>query len=424
MNKTKSLILLFCLLHCLAIAQQTKKHYHRPLPYPESDLIDTLIWTDKPYRYPGTGSDMHWWTWGKDNNIYVLDDDGANFGGPINYAHVLKITGVPPNHKVSTVTDFTGYDFRKNIPSTLVQRYVDGIIAVGSKLYVSLYDYDWNLPRNLPYFDTLHNRLKNYDVTVGVTDSVLLRNMWFSSGLSKNHGIGGIIVSEDGGNTWNNVPNENTPRFLGPKFAGLTFINFGPGYTDVPAKLAPYVYACSNDGSWETGDHLYMARVHKDSILFRSAWQFLSAFKNDGGVTWSSVEDSSTAIFTDKGHVGHPTFSYNKALKRYILGVYSDTIPHTENPTDKEWSSWDRASELQLYESKNPWGPWSLFYNEMPFGGTDHTCYLPQIPNKWWSKDGTKSSIMFAGDYVHRKNEYYGLMTQPFQLILKKKKSK
>jgi hypothetical protein len=33
---------------------------------------------------------MHWWTWGIDDAIYVLDDDGKNFGGPINYAHVLK----------------------------------------------------------------------------------------------------------------------------------------------------------------------------------------------------------------------------------------------------------------------------------------------------------------------------------------------
>jgi len=37
--------------------------------------------------------------------------------------------------------------------------------------------------------------------------------------------------------------------------------------------------------------------LHKDSILLRNAWQFLSAYKNDGKVTWSSVEDSSTAIF-------------------------------------------------------------------------------------------------------------------------------
>jgi hypothetical protein len=70
---------------------------------------------------------MHWWTWGIDGATYVVDDDGANFGGPGWYAHVLKSTGVPPNHKVSTVTDFQFYDFRKNLPpGKLVRRYVAG----------------------------------------------------------------------------------------------------------------------------------------------------------------------------------------------------------------------------------------------------------------------------------------------------------
>jgi hypothetical protein len=87
--------------------------YHREIPYPKSDLIDSFEWTSDPYRYPGSGSDMHWWTWGIDDAVYVLDDDGKNFGGPINYAHVLKVTGIPPNHKVETVTDFMEYLFVK-----------------------------------------------------------------------------------------------------------------------------------------------------------------------------------------------------------------------------------------------------------------------------------------------------------------------
>lgn len=43
MIKTKRLFFIFCLLPGIAIAQQTKKQYHRQLPYPESNLIDTLI---------------------------------------------------------------------------------------------------------------------------------------------------------------------------------------------------------------------------------------------------------------------------------------------------------------------------------------------------------------------------------------------
>jgi hypothetical protein len=207
----------------------------------------------------------------------------------------------------------------------------------------------------------------------------MLSNMHFSSTYSKNYGIAGIIKSTDFGKTWTNVPNANTPLFLGPKFAGLTFLNFGPGYNNVPGDVSPYVYAMSNDGSWETGNHVFMARVHEDSIINREAWQFLSAIDNDKP-SWSKSEDESHHVFKDPGHVGHPTVSYNGALKRYILGIYSDVVPHREDATVKEWRTWDKESELQLYESKYPWGPWKIFYNEKPWGGTEHSCYLPQIP--------------------------------------------
>jgi hypothetical protein len=397
-------------------------HSIDPCPYPASDLIESFRWTSEATRYPGSGSDMHWWTWGIDDAIYVLDDDGKNFGGPINYAHVLKVTGIPPKHKVETVTDFMEIPFRKMKPKDkLLSRYVDGIIAVDSILYVSIYDYDWNLERNRPYFDSIWPRLERYDYFAGVKDSTMLSNMHFSSTYSKNYGIAGIIKSTDLGKSWTNIPGANTPRFLGPKFAGLTFLNFGPGYTDVPAALSPYVYAMSNDGSWETGDHVFMARVHKDSILKREAWQFLSSISNKNIPAWSRSEDASFPIFKDPGHVGHPTISYNKPLKRYILGIYSDVVPHREDATAAEWRQWDKASELQLYESEYPWGPWKIFYNEKPWGGDKHTCYLPQIPNKWWSKDGLSSTIMFAGDYIRNNHEYYGFITQSFTLELKKK---
>jgi hypothetical protein len=413
-------LLLSCLFLTTCVQKIDKPKYHRKMPYPESDLIASFEWSSEPYKYPGTGSDMHWWTWGIDDAVYVLDDDGKNFGGPINYAHVLKVTGIPPDHKVETVTDFMEILFRKMMPADkLLSRYVDGIIAVDSQLYVSIYDYDWNLTQTLPYFDSIRPRMNLYDCFAGVEDSAMLKAMWFAGSYSKNYGIAGIIKSTDFGKTWTNIPDAKTPRFLGPKFAGLTFVNFGPGYSDVPDELCPYVYAMSNDGSWETGDHVFMARVHKDSILDRKAWQFLSSVSDKNIPAWSKKEEQSFSVFKDPGHVGHPTISYNKALKRYILGIYSDVVPHKENPGHEEWSSWDKASELQLYESEYPWGPWKIFYNEKPWGGGKHSCYLPQIPNKWWSKDGLSGTIIFAGDYTGNNFEYYAFMTQSFNLKLK-----
>ncbi|TAE27159.1 MAG: DUF4185 domain-containing protein [Cytophagales bacterium] len=422
-NQTKAGFWLLLPALCLSLAgfpQKSTLTYHRTITYPESDLIARFSWTGEPYKYPGTGSDMHWWTLGIDNALYVVDDDGSNFGGPANYAHLLKITGIPPAHRVETVTDFMEIPFRKMLPTPLIRRYVNGPIAIDSTLYIAIYDYDWHLDRIMPYRDSVALRTNQYMYNQRVKDPAMLQAMYFTDSYSRHYGTAGLIKSTDFGKTWTNIPDSTTPQFLGPKFAGLCFLNFGPGYTDVPPELGSYVYAVSNDGSWESGDHVFMARVHRDSLLVRSAWQFLSGFGKNGQPRWSKQEDASIPIFTDLGHVGHPTMSYNKPLKRYIMAIYSDVVPHRELTSIAEWKTWDQSSELQLYESKNPWGPWRIFHNEKQFGGENHTAYLPQLPNNWWNSTGLESTIMFAGDYTKGGGGYYALMTRPFKLTLKK----
>ncbi|MFN4146476.1 MAG: DUF4185 domain-containing protein [Runella sp.] len=397
-----------------------KMQYHRPMPYPQSKFIKKFEWTSQPVRYPGTGSDMHWHTWGIDDAIYIVDDDGANFGGPANYAHVLKITGIPPFHQVETITDFENYDFRVQIPRKLLRRYVNGILAVDSTFYVCLYDYDWNLPSKVWDFDDLWAKAKMFNPWPIVTPQTRER-LSFIDSYSKHAGIAGIIRSKDFGKTWDNLPDSTPPPFLGPRFAGMSFVTWGAGYSNAPQELGEYVYGISNDSNWESGDHIYLARVHRDSVLVRKAWQFFAGMKGKKPL-WILHEAASKPIFSDAGHVGHPTLTFNKALDRYILLVCSDVVPHREDATPEEQKKWDYASELQLYESKSIFGPWRIFYNEAPWGGADHTCYLPQMPTKWISDDGLSGSIMFAGDYTHRKGEYYGLMTQQYRIWLFKSK--
>src|SRR4028118_66942 len=142
--KLSKLVMPLALFFTACSAKMNTLSLHRKISYPQSKLIKRLVWEGEPSKYPGTGTDMHWWTWGIDSSLYVIDDDGANFGGPGWYAHLLKSKGVPPNHRVETVNDFQFYDFRANLPDKLVRRYVCGVVAVDSNLYVSIYDFDWN----------------------------------------------------------------------------------------------------------------------------------------------------------------------------------------------------------------------------------------------------------------------------------------
>jgi hypothetical protein len=415
-------ILVAVALNCFALVglaqtNPSKIQYHRKINYPASNLIKKLEWRSTPYKYPGTASDMHWWTWGIDDHIYTLEDDGENFGGRYWYAHILKVVGIPPNHKVETVTDFEGYDFRTNIPKKLLLRYVCGFVAIDSTWYICLYDYDWNIPSKPVPFDSSFNRMKMHKPWENI-DPTINPQLGFINRYSKHGGVAAIIKSVDKGKTWTNIPNAETPIFFGANFGAPAFLTFGKANTETPTDLAPYIYAISNDVNWTSGDHIRMGRVHRDSVLNKTAWQFYGGTNKNKTVEWTRKETDAVPIFSDAEHIGHPTITYNKALKRYILINFSDRVPHKENASPAEYSTWDKGSELQMYESKNPWGPWSIFHSEDQWGGKNHTNYLGQMPSKWISADGLKGSILFSGDYT-RDGAHYAFMTQSFELILK-----
>ena len=79
---------------------------NRTLPYPRSQVVTGLEWLAPAAKYPGTGTDMHWHAWGADDALYFVDDDGANFGNPWNFAHLLKATGDPPDFHLEELHAF------------------------------------------------------------------------------------------------------------------------------------------------------------------------------------------------------------------------------------------------------------------------------------------------------------------------------
>ena len=375
----------------------------RRLPYARSELFAGLEWTSEPQRYPDIESDMHWQTWGADDAVYSVDGDGGFFGGKHYYFSLSRITGTPPNHRIELITQFKELRIRENAPAGM-QRYLCGPLAVGTNLYVCMYDYDW--------------RIAGMDVSKHEEMKAVDR-------YSKHGGIPAIILSRNGGKTWSNAPTKETPRFLGPNFGNLQFIAFGPGYTRVPSELGDYVYAVSNDSNWESGDHLYLARVPRDKVIERSAWEFFSG--DAAAPAWSKEESAAKPIFRDPRHVGHSDMTYSPGLKRYLLAVFSDTVPHVETATVAETKAWEKRTELQIYEGPTPWGPWGLVYNENPWGGPEHACYLPHLPAKWLSSDGLSGWMLYSGDWQndhYPKREYYGYMTRAFRLVPKSKAGK
>lgn len=384
--------------------EQNKRN--RPIAYPDSLIFSGLEWTGEAKRYPGSGSDMHWWTWGDDDALYFVDDDGANFGRPWNFAHLLRATGTYPDFKLEEVSDFP--DLKRF--SIEKMRYVNGAVAVGSRLYVAAYDYNYRDPGHEVYF--LDGKMPRVDPP---------NDGFFIDAISRHGGVAALMVSDDYGMTWANIPGEETPYFLGSKFAGLAFVGFGPGYSGVPAYLGNYVYAISNDENWENGNHVFLARAPKDDLLNRSRWEFYMGGRDFANPTWSRDESEARPILSDPGHVGHPTMTYNARRGRFFLTYGCDVLPHSYAiPREFARANWHRSRELHLYESVTPWGPWYLVHHENNWEG-EHVAYLPQIPSKWLDADGLGGVMVFSGDYsiVPRPEgyqSYYGFMTRPFRL--------
>ena len=380
----------------------------RLMVYPPSPVFKGFEWVGEAKRYPGSGSDMHWWAWGDDGALYFADDDGTNFGAKYHFCNLLRATGNPPNFKLELVSNFPGllrHSSRK-------LRYVDGMLAVDSRLFVAAYDYDFSDHGREVYAigpDQLDNAVANPT------------EVFFINAISRHGGVAALMYSDDYGKTWSNLPDEHTPYFLGPRFAGLAFVGFGSGYSGVPSWLGNYVYAISNDESWESGNHVFMARVQRDKVLDRSAWEFYAGGAHMGNPIWLPDEVDARPILSDPGHVGHPTMTYNGRLRRFLLCFGSDIVPHSHaTPRDFARANWHRQRELHIYDSNAPWGPWSLVHYEPCWEG-EHVGYLPQLPSKWLDEDGLGGTLVFSGDYSMVPHptgysSFYGFMTRSFRL--------
>jgi hypothetical protein len=362
-----------------------------------SELFSGWEWVTESSRYEGTNSDMHWLAWTENGVLFTVDDDGQNFGSPWNFANLMRVEGTPPHHVVSLASQFPELirpdDFK-------CRRYVDGAVAVGSRIYVAAYDYDDAVP--------------GYEEYLGVVDLI-----------SPNGGVAALMFSDDEGQTWQNVPSPDSGRedyFLGQRFAGLSFVQFGPGATAIPEAHGNYLYALSNDSNWETGDHVFLARVPRDTIGDRSTWEFFAS-AGEGSLTldeptWSEHEHAARPILRDPGRIGHPTMTYVPALDRFLLTYSTDSVPHTMNtPREVALATWVKRTELLVFEGPTPWGPWGLVHHDDAWEHP-HTPYLPQVPGKWLDDDGLGGWMIFSGDYTipNCQGDYYGFMTRRFRL--------
>jgi CubicO group peptidase (beta-lactamase class C family) len=293
-------------------------------PYPPSEVIRRIDFgpeTDIVRR--ALGSDNWPITWTRDGSQFTAYGDGWGFEPPVDQKLSLglaRIEGGPG--------DFTGH----NVRSATAETTGDG--EAGAKAS-GLLEID----------GTLYMWVRNLDNA---------RVAW----------------SRDGGASW------EWGFWFDSSFGAPTFLQFGRGYA---GSRDGYVYVYSHDhaSSYDPGPGVLLARVPRESILERDAYEFFVRLDGDGGAEWTSdiarlgrvLDYPGRALRTDAVH--HP------GLDRILLAM-----------------AFDFEGGWGIFDAPTPWGPWSTAFHTFDWGlGPTHGYRLPAK----WILDNGSMYVVFSG---------------------------
>ncbi len=225
---------------------------------------------------------------------------------------------------------------------------------------------------------------------------------------------GQMIWSPDKGGSWNNFQNPLSFNSGGSPTSPASASMFGLTPTNMASatfvmycaddgtlgylascnrhdNADAYVYLMANDGYWDSGNALYLARVPRAKMKSLNASDYQYYRGGDGSLdgSWTAAQASASPVISNPGKLGEPNVQFIPALNRYLLLTFS--YPQGLAPTN-------RHSEHTLwlsYESPHPWGPWTLVTSaDWPTQGY----YNPVILNDT-AYSGTSPTIMFTADF-------------------------
>jgi len=306
-------------------------------PYPQSPLIDSIVWDTSTLLRKANGSDNWATTWGADDNMYATWGDGGGFSSPDAGLGVARMEGAPEN--------FTGTDLW-SVPRGYTGGKSYGIISIDDVLYM------WVGPNS---------------GWTGETETWL---MW----------------SNDRGVSW-----QSSSVFFtyDDGFSSPTFLNFGKDYNNARDSFV-YTYAHDASGG-ENAPYtkINLSRVPKNKLTDRNSYEFFQGFDSDNNPIWTSDISNRGPIFVDAGGgVFFPSVSYNNAIGRYLM-----VVTH-KNGNPGGWGA--NTGGLGVFDAPDPWGPWTTVeYTENWMGSTN--MFFANIPTKWISSDGLTFWMVFTG---------------------------
>jgi hypothetical protein len=196
--------------------------------------------------------------------------------------------------------------------------------------------------------------------------------------LARNTGNAQLAWSKDHGRTWTWADWKFTTSFACP-----TFLNFGKDYAGARDGYV-YVYSPDGDSAYEPADRMVLARVPKDRMADRDAYEFFVKRDDRGGAVWSRDVKDRGGVFEFKGRCYRSGIVYNASLKRYL---WWQVIPGGDTRY---------KGGFGVYDAAEPWGPWTCAYftGQWDTGPGESGTF----PSRWISDDGRTMYLVFSGE--------------------------
>jgi hypothetical protein len=355
-----------------------------PAPPTGSKLKATI---GEPIGYKNLHGDSWTPTWADDDNLYSIADD--TLGTPAqpisaNLA-VYKITGNIPDIHVEVVNAMPEFGkLGDTKPEDLACWKASGLTCIDGVLYLAASRNRYMKPGG------------GFNIQQ-VFDSI-------------------IIKSSDHGKTWSTPPPLGQAMFPGHTFGNPAFVQYGKDGKGTKDGSDKYIYAVSNDGTWNNGNTMTVGRVPRDKIANLDAkdWEFIHGFEDDSkgqptyNPVWRPRHDYALYTFRSPGRTGVGGVHYLAGIDRYITPQWHYPSLN-EIPQRVAWNH----SRFDLWEGPTPWGPWTLFHTQ-DFETQGY--YNPTIPSKFISDDGKKFWIFAAGDFTTSDHPYYTINMIPVTL--------
>lgn len=334
-----------------SVAQASHLSVSKQPTFAPSPVIKEIRWAPKhTIIRKAKGSDNWPLTWADDDNLYTAYGDGNGFEPRLKEKLSLglaRVEGTPPEFKGINIPSESGEAKGDGVKG----RKASGMLCVDGVLYMFV--------RNA----------KNSQL-----------------GWSTDHGANWIWAD------WKFTESFGCPSFL----------NFGRNYSGARDAFV-YIYSQDSDSAYERADRFVLARVPRDKIKERGAYEFFEKIEhlapprnaNTEALPnaqppmvqvpfWTRNIAERGAVFSNPGACYRSDVSYNAGLKRYLwcqTGAGNDTR---------------FAGGFSIYDAPEPWGPWTLaFHTDQWDVGPGESMHLP---TKWMSTDGKAVWLVFSGD--------------------------